>query len=360
MVDQKLKNVSDSIKIGFVKQAQAVGVDTETLAELIKRADNGLLQGLASTLQGAKDFVGNTDFSNPTHDWRSGLLGAGLGAGLGGLYNAFGNIGKKDEEKDSILGGALRGGLLGGAGGFATPHLKSMFAQPPQVAQQPLPQAPPNVSVAAPEVTVNTGPEPELRPELAALKQQGLAPYKTRGNLTTGLTSLLPFGSAAANLSVDPDARNFDNTFSQFNNLVTLPAAGLGAGAVAASHLKGGPSKAVALGAGNWLGNMLGSMRYRNDQANAMSNMAATFTPEALLENKNISTALRGQLAQALQSGDPSVIRDAVGSLSALTPEQQIPTQFKMVQDAVADQAMPGWYEDPSILGKLRNIFTKQ
>lgn len=356
-----MTNTEDFIKIGFIKRAQELQVPEELVTILVKRADDGILSQLANSV---RDFTSSIDTGNPADAWKTSLLGSLGGAGVGGLYNAFGNIGKKEEDKSSILGGALKGGLLGGVAGHAMPHLKEMFKQPPQPAPTvvnnvstpaPAPTPPPAAPAPAPQnITLNAQPEPELRPELSELKAVGLAPYKTRGALANTLLSTLPGGAAISAMSVDPDARSAGHVFSNFNNFATIPALGTAAGAMLPKGYKL-PGALI----GNFAGNMLGNHRYNADQANAFSNLAQTFTPEALLENKNISSAMRSQLAEALAGEDPSRIRDAVSSLSAYTPEQQIPTQFKMVQDAVNDQNLPGWYEDPSMLQRIRNFFKK-
>lgn len=359
----QMNKLEDIVKIGFIKRAQTRKVPLDLLEVLVKRAGTGdllsaAINKLQSVGQGAGDFVKGIDTNNTGDAWKTSLLGALGGAGVGGLSTAFGNIGKREEDKGSILGSAAQGGLMGGLGGYALPHLKGMF-QPQQPAQSAAPQQqqPPTVNVAAPNVNVDNAPPEEYRPDLATLKQNDMAPFKTRGNLTSSMLSTLPGGAALNAMSVDPEARTFGNAFSNFNNFVTLPAAGTAAGVLAG---RGAGAKAIAGGVGNWVGNQIGSSRYRADQADKFTNLAGTFTPESLLENKNISTQLRQQLAEALSTGNPSRISDAVGSLSATTAPQQIPTQFKMVQDAVADQNIPGWYESPSMLSNIGNIFRKQ
>ena len=344
-------NNVDALKIGFLKRAQELNVPKDQLAVLVKKADGEFFKNLSSEFGNyanqAGDWLKNINTSNPADSWKTALVGGLGGAALGGLGTAVSNIGEREEDQGSVIGNALKGALAGGGLGAALPSVKSYLD-----GFKPKEQAPINVNnnIATPPPAVPQAPGKE---QLSAELLGDGAPNPTRGNLTTLLSSLLPGGPSLVNR----EAGVGDHLY----NFAAKPAAGAGVGALLGGKIGGSP-KARIIGAllGMFGGNVAGQSSYRNEQADKFTDAARNFTPESLLDNKNIATPARIGLQKSLEEGNPSRILDAIRGLSSVAPEKEIPEQFSVVQDMANREDLPGWYNSNSSLQNLANIFRKK
>lgn len=347
----------DSLKIGFIKRAQELNIPREELAFLVKKADGEFFKNMTSQLGGyadkAKEYMGGManqagnfikgiDTNNPADSWKTALIGGLGGAAAGGLGTAVGNIGQDEEDQGSVLTNALKGLLAGGAIGGAVPTAKNYLD-----GFKPKQQAAPNVVnniQQAPQV-----PQQPSRENLSADILGEDAPAPTTGNLSNMAYSALPFGPAM---------------HGQGGSAYGLggAAVGGGVGALGIRALGKGSPKARIIGAlaGMFGGNMYGQSAYRGEQAEKFTDAARNFTPESLLDNKNISTPARMQMRDSLEGGDSSKILEAIRSMSAVAPQKEIPEQFSMVQDMANREELPGWYAAPKITDRILNILKKK
>lgn len=350
-------NNADALKIGFIKRAQELNIPKEELAVFVKKADNEFFKNLTSQLGGyadqaknfagglanqAGDFMKNIDPNNPADSWKTALIGGLGGAAAGGLGTAIGNIGQNEEDQGSVLSNALKGLLAGGAIGGAVPTAKN-YLDGFKPKQQTAPNIVNNIQ-QAPQL-----PQQPSRENLSADILGGNAPSPTTGNLSNLAYSTMPFGPAM---------------HGQGGSGYGLGGAALGGGigALGIRALGKGSPKARIIGAlaGLFGGNMFGQSKYRGEQANKFTDAARNFTPESLLDNKNISTPARMQMQDSLEGGDPSKILDAIRSISGVAPQKEIPEQFSMVQDMANKEELPGWYQSQSTLQNIGNIFRKK
>lgn len=342
-------NNVDALKIGFIKRAQALNVPRDQLAFLVKKADGEFFKNISSQLGNfatqakgavggmadqASGFLKNIDPNNQADSWKTALVGGLGGAAAGGIGTALGNIGEREENQGSVLANALKGLLAGGAIGGAVPTAKN-YMDSFKLKETGNTNITNNIQQHAPQPQI---PQRENIPSEILGEN---APKPTRGNITSLLSSLIPGGPSLVNREA-----GLDDHLYQFG---MKPAVGAAAGGMAGNFLGKGSPKARIIGAlmGMFGGNMAGQSGYRQDQADKFTNAARSFTPESLIDNKNIATPPREQLNEALGNGDPSRILDAIRGISAVAPQREIPEQFSAVQDMASKESLPGWYTTP-------------